>query len=549
MFYTIEEEKSFMKIKILIFLVALFVSLNVSANHTVRDSILSDFDTLVGVIEDTHPDPYTNYGGRVFFHERANEIRDMLRNSEKPSVKELYELSAGFISGLQDGHSYLESPVSLYGENTPDSLVLVKFGYVDNNLVVNAIDERARHLLGSRLTGISCLPVQTVLERIATFQPCENEAGRYGFLTDYFRPLSTYRKITGTDRGKVSLELITPQGDSITYCPEIIPFEKFESIGKARSPRSNEFPSGQLEWRNVEGNMVLCLNSILARENFEFQYKNGWDYYSQLSYYYRSVGKEMPSDTVEAIYSVPEFSEVFADMLSEMKEKNIRNLIIDLRGNGGGWTPIVIPGLYMMFGDDFINTDIEGKFYRRLSDLYLRKINSTIDKFNMMNNTAYKTGDYIMPYKAVVAGTVEQRRNDFIGQAFCSPKMKELLKTLEGKPLYRPDNIYVVTDGGTFSAAFHFAFYLDRMGATIVGEASSQSPNCFMEVTPFSLPYSGLVGSVSNSLQAFLPSSDPRAKQFTPEVRITYEDYCRYGFDQNAIMKYLIEFLKSKEME
>lgn len=534
-----------MKHKIFIILSALYVSLNALANHTERDSILSDFDTLVGIIEDTHPDPYTNYGGRVFFHERANEIREMLRSSEKPSVKELYELSAGFIARLQDGHSFLEPPVSLNEGNTPDSLVLVKFGYVDNNLVVNAIDESARHLLGSRLTGISCLPMQTVLERIAVFQPCENEAGRYSFMTDYFRPLSTYRKIIGTDRAKVSLELMTPQGDKVTYYPEIIPFDKFGSVGKARSPRSKEFPSEHMEWRDVEGNMILCLNSILARENFEFQYKNGWDYYSQLSCYYRMAGKEIPSDTVEAIYSVPEFSEVFADMLSDMKEKNIRNLIIDLRGNGGGWTPIVIPSLYMMFGDEFLNTDIEGKFYRRLSDLYLKKINSSIDEFNMANNTAYKTGDYIMPYKNGVGGTVEQRRNDFIGQAFCSPKMKEKLRSLEGKPLYRPDNIYVVTDGGTFSAAFHYAFYLDRMGATIVGEASSQSPNCYMEVTPFTLPYSRLSGSVSNSLQAFLPSSDPRAKQFTPEIRITYKDYCRYGFDQNAIMRYLTEYLNT----
>lgn len=40
-----------------------------------------------------------------------------------------------------------------------------------------------------------------------------------------------------------------------------------------------------------------------------------------------------------------------------------------------------------------------------------------------------------------------------------------------------PERVYVPTDAGTYSAAFHYAFYLWKMGATIVGVPSSQALN------------------------------------------------------------------------
>ena len=400
-----------MKSNTILMAAALSVCLNVSAGQTLRDSILSDFNTLVRIVEDTHPDPYTNFGGRVFFHEKADDIRKTILASDKPSVSDLYELSSVFIAGLQDGHSFLNKPDVDKMDLSRDSLVLVKFEYVDNYLVINAIDEDAAHLLGSRLVGISSVPIDKVLENVAAFQPCENEAGRYKFMSDYFRTLDMYRKITGHKDGNIRLQLLTPQGDSVLYSPKVIHVGEFNRVNKARTPRSDEFPSGHMEWREVDGNMIFRLSSIMARENFEYQYDNGWDFYPELSYFYRNSGKEMPADTLAAIRSIPEISETFIEMLSEMKSKGIKNLIIDLRGNGGGWTPIVIPSLYLMFGDDYLQTNMDARFYRRLSELYFKKINSTIERFNQENHTAYKTGDYIMPDLGEISCPIEEKRD------------------------------------------------------------------------------------------------------------------------------------------
>ena len=68
----------------------------------------------------------------------------------------------------------------------------------------------------------------------------------------------------------------------------------------------------------------------------------------------------------------------------------------------------------------------------------------------------------------------------------------EELRKQQGKALYTPEHIYVITNERTFSAAFHYTFYLWKMGATLVGIPSGQAPNTYMEQTLFRLPYTGM---------------------------------------------------------
>ena len=66
-------------------------------------------------------------------------------------------------------------------------------------------------------------------------------------------------------------------------------------------------------------------------------------------------------------------------------------------------------------------------------------------------------------------------------------------------------------------------------------------------MTPFMLPRTKLSGSISNTLQMFLPADDPRAKELTPDLMPTYEDYKRYNFDDNTIPLYLMDIIKGKK--
>lgn len=142
-------------------------------------------------------------------------------------------------------------------------------------------------------------------------------------------------------------------------------------------------------------------------------------------------------------------------------------------------------------------------------------------------------------YETAPDAVNDSLRNAFIDSYMCLDK--GLLRAQNGKPLYRPEHIYVVTNEGTFSAAFHFTYMLWKMGATIVGVPSSQAPNTFMESTPFTLPNTGIQCSVSNAIQRFLPAEDPRAKVFRPDWTPTWEDYRRLGFDSRADLLYILE--------
>ena len=67
-----------------------------------------------------------------------------------------------------------------------------------------------------------------------------------------------------------------------------------------------------------------------------------------------------------------------------------------------------------------------------------------------------------------------------------------------------------------------------------------------MEQTEFRLPRTGLTGSISNSVQIFLPGNDRRAKTFYPDWMPTYEDYQKYDFDRNTELLYLLERIEKE---
>jgi hypothetical protein len=118
-----------------------------------------------------------------------------------------------------------------------------------------------------------------------------------------------------------------------------------------------------------------------------------------------------------------------------------------------------------------------------------------------------------------------------------------IIEAQDGEPIYTPREIYVVTDVQTFSAAFHTAYMLWKMGAKVVGVPSGQASNTFMEITRFKLPNTGLECSVSNSLQSCFPTDHPMAKTFTPDIQLSYDDYRRLDFSMDAELLF-IETLK-----
>jgi hypothetical protein len=63
-----------------------------------------------------------------------------------------------------------------------------------------------------------------------------------------------------------------------------------------------------------------------------------------------------------------------------------------------------------------------------------------------------------------------------------------------------------------------------------------------METTEFTLPHSGLPGSISNSAQIFLPN-DLTAKMLVPDFPLSYELMQRYHFEEEAALRYALDLI------
>lgn len=140
-----------------------------------------------------------------------------------------------------------------------------------------------------------------------------------------------------------------------------------------------------------------------------------------------------------------EYKKTVSDMFTEVKQKDIRNVAVDVRYNPGGSDAVVT-------------------WFFRYLDIDEYRI-CTCDR--RLGPFMIDTGDGIV-------------KND---------RIEDLTFT---------GNLYVLTTSHTFSAAMEFAqFIRDNDLGIIIGEAPSNDPNSYGDVAFFSLPNSGLFMQIS----------------------------------------------------
>lgn len=509
------------------------------------DSLVNDFLFFCDMLEETHPDPYTGFGGRPFFHLERDLMADRIAK-DSLSLNDFCNLLNEFIVPLKDLHTFVQYPQTEVSQIK--YVQRIAFNVLNDGLMVAGIAQPYSQYLGSRLLAINGVPVDTLAARMTKIRPSENLFGNLQNLSSRGNQDEILSKLGITFNDTIRYHLLTSDSDTVLIDLPIVEREHLADVEMERSKSSLTLPQNNMEFALIDGNenvMYFRLSSVMARENYKYCIEHGWNNaLEDISYYYQSSGKEMPADINDAINDIPSFSEEFSKMLMQMKENDTEYLIIDLRGNAGGWTPITPPSMIMMFGDDYFQKDFGVKSIRLLSNLYLHKLNQTIDQINQSWGNQLKVGDYFTMngYQDADIATLRNWRLQN-----CITETPELLQSLNGQPLYRPNRIFVITDPNTNSAAFHYAFYLWKMGATLVGVPSSQAPNTFMEVTPFQLPYTNLEASSSNTMQQLFPTDSPYAKILKPDIEITSQDYHNYYLDANTPILRVLEICRNTD--
>lgn len=507
------------------------------------DTLIADFRYFVRALEQTHPDPYSRYGGRPLFHRAVEECEKNMESAAISSSGQLATCINAFLVPLHDGHTSIANPDAKPSNNQAMLCAPIKFKALDDGLIVSAIDSQFNQFIGSRLMEAEGLETEVLYNQLATQYPSENKTGVYLNASWQVRSKASMMHCCGRELTD-SLHICLMDAKNIKH-NVALPFLTQDVLRGMHYENTDSkliLPTKNMGYSLLDSDgktMYFRAVAMYSRDNIEYEYQNGMSTFANdLSYCYALNHSPQPENIEEAIAALPSFSEEFYKMLLEMKMHNSRNLIIDLRGNEGGWTPIIRPSLYLMWGNDYLQKNMGTSHSVLISPLYIEKMNTTLEEFNAANRTQYKYGDYVF-----IEIPDTPKAEDYIMSDMMMSCAKDKLLELKGKPVFTPENVFVVTDAKTFSAAFHYAFYLWKMGAKIVGTSSSQAPNTFMEQTPLYLPRTNLFASISNSIQMFLPADDPKAEMLVPDYLMTEEIYRQYAFDKNAEIMYILEKL------
>lgn len=532
--------------KLFIILLSTITTFTFSQEINKANKYLTDFDYLVKKLIETHPEPYKGFGGAIAFNRLKQETSKTI--SDSITNEEFALLMNQFMSNLNDGHTMLYSPKSKQQSSLP-----ILFKISSDGMFVQNTNDQYSELIGSLLIKVNNVPINELLLRAKEFEPTENISDRYNTLSHCIRNVSLAEKFFGTKelhltfKNSTGLEqtLVIPHQQKIDYIPEKtqLQFDKpknlmfYKLLGKNKNV-------GYFRW-----------DAILARENVEEIHQSDPKWGQRyIRWAYTFSESEPTGDTLQDIKNIPSLYEQFYLLSKEMEKSGSDYLIIDLRYNGGGSTPLVPPILYVLYGNQYLNFDFEAEWIRRISPLYLQQNGMTsIEEYSRTykdskNSEAYlfqTFGNYGKDIFGSYSGdmTLEQKvekiQNGFSGFGAEYVKKTKLLNDID---------VIVLTSANTFSAAYHFTYFLKKLGrTTLVGVAPRQAGNAYMESTMITLPKTKLQGSISNAKQVLFDENSESAKILRPDYEMTWDDFEKYGFDVNAEVLKAIELIENKE--
>ncbi len=500
-----------------------------------ENKYFSDFEYLIEKLEETHPDPYSGFGGRIEFHKEKIRTRNKVKGAK--TNDEFVILVNQFLSNLNDGHT------NLYFSKTEDNeqkVFPLKFKISADKVFVSHASKEYQNLIGEPLNGINNVEIDKWLLKAKTFLPSENSSGNYYNLIKIIADFQLSQKFFNNSEN-LKLTFSNEETVAVSYHSQVNYLKKESQI-------EFENNNGLLYYSMIgkDDNIgYLAWNSILSREVVESTYKNSPNrVQGNLNWSYNYLYAKQTGDVEKDISRIPALYEQFYMLSKEMEENNSKYLIIDLRANSGGMTPIVNPLLFVLYGDRYLNFDFGAEMTRRISPLYLNKIGfEGIESFNRAYNADFKIGDYTFGrFGNVNPNMSKEEQRKMLKSGYNGFGAEYLQKT---KPMNNI-KIFVLCSPKTFSAAYHFTYFLKRLGRTkIVGVAPRQAGNAFMETTSLTLPKTGINGSISNSRQVLFKKNSPSAKTLKLDYEMTWDDYKKYGFDKNAEIMKALELIEN----
>jgi hypothetical protein len=282
-----------------------------------REEVELVYDRVTG----SHPDPNW-WNSETVWQAR----RDALLSRDGPiSQVEQYFGLASLMSLATDTHVQIYPSADAPGFQTTYP---VRFRVYEEGLYVTAADDPYRHLVGQRIVSIGGIAVDQVLDRIAQYAFIDNELAKRNWAAAHLLIQPATYKFHGWagEDGSVALSTVAPDGTQQTHqFDETIDQGFFDVLDSGRS-EGYQWPDGWLTLDGLSGQSTVLSRSRPDENYWYTDLQNG-----RIVYFQFNTSSDQEGGLDFAHFTL----EMFNDLMN--REQAPERLIIDVRGNLGGW--------------------------------------------------------------------------------------------------------------------------------------------------------------------------------------------------------------------
>lgn len=440
-----------MKRLIITAIILLATICHIDAQNISRSQASADIDTLLLTLSEVHPNLY----GSISESSLNGQIADLKANlHDSLSVIDLYKDLAPIIARIGDAHTTMVLPYREVMINAGRYIPI--FPTIDSNtgkmLVKASVDNCVPY--DSEILSINGMSAKEMVDKMLAFVGGERE---------FYRLTMVDNNIMGL----FHLLFAAPEYD-ITY----------------RDPNSLTPPSGVGVLPLGTGKLLQTVEAdkfnsglVLSPKILRLMEEHG----GNSPYTFRFINdKKIAIMNFDACMDVNGM-QVFADsMFTKLQEQGIKDLIIDVRYNGGGNSAV----------GDVLLKYIAPKPFVQYGKTLVKVTPTTIALTgNRYNQYLPLRGDGEGSFHIIPEDSVSRHEPLPEAQRFCG-------------------NVYLLTSHTTFSSASSFAWAFKEAGCgTVIGEETGGMSVHYGDVISFKLPNSGLAVNVSHK-RFWLPGAD-----------------------------------------